>query len=76
MTSSQGKELAEELTEDPTKAIPLLRLLNAFKESRGDPLGEAMIDEVMLSVYTKIEHCRESMADFLSDEPSPIQRAA
>lgn len=78
MTSSQGVGLADNLTEDPTKAISLLRLLDAFYKSRGDPLSEAMMDDVMLHVYTKVEHCRESMAKLLSEEedPNPIPRAA
>lgn len=77
MTSSQGKKLAALIMADPTTAIPLLKLLNAFKESRGDPLGEVMMEEVMLHVYTKIDHCREAMCEFLTDDESnPIPRAA
>lgn len=81
MTSSQGVELADDILEDPTKAIPLLRLLNMYKTSRGDPLREEELDEVMLHVYAKIEHCRASMAKFLSEEesdeePNPIPKAA
>lgn len=79
MTSSQGKQLAALIMADPTTAIPLLKLLNAFKESRGDPLGEVMMEEVMLHVFTKVERCRDAMCEFLTeddDESNPIPRAA
>ena len=83
MTSSQGLELATLILEDPTKATPLLRLLKAFEVSRGDPLGETMMHDVMLHVYTHSDHCRQSMEDFLSedkpnpdDKPNPVPRAA
>lgn len=77
MTSSQGVELATQILEDPTKATPLLRLLNAFNASRGDPLVDAMTKDVMLFVYSKLEHCEDSMMSFLSeDEPNPVQQAA
>ena len=80
MTSSQGMELATLILEDPTKAIPLLQILDAFKKSHGDPLGETFIDDVMHHVYTRTGHCHESMMEFLSDkpkgEPNPVPRAA
>lgn len=79
MASSQGVELADSILEDPTKAIPLLRLLHLFNTSRGDPLRAVEADEIMLHVYTRIEHCREAMVGFLSegeDESNPIPKAA
>lgn len=76
MTSSQGMELAALILEDPTRAIPLLRLLNGFNVARGDPLGEEVIGDVMLFVYSKVEHCRQSMNDYLADEPKPVAEAA
>jgi len=77
MASSLEVELANDITEDPTKASPLLRLLYSFYTSRGDPLGEAMMKEVMLGVYTKVDHCEDSMVSFLNqDESSRIRPAA
>lgn len=76
MTSSHAVELASQITQDPTAAVPLLRLLHAFAASRGDPLAEAMTRDVMLHVYTRIEHCENSMLEFLSEESNPAQIAA
>jgi hypothetical protein len=73
MTPNHAPEvdLALEVIEnDLTKAVPLLRLLTRFAESRGDPLGEAMITEVLLSVYLKTEHCENSMRALLSEATS------
>lgn len=76
MTSAHALKLKSEILEnDPTKAAPLLLLLHAFANSRGDPLAEAMTWDVMLDVYRELEHCRESMESFISqrkNDQSPL----
>lgn len=66
MTSTHAKKLADEILEDPTKAGPLIRLLYAFKESRNDPMGEVMMQEVLGHCYTYTEHCQEGLKRFVS----------
>lgn len=67
MTSAEALELAHQVIEDnPEKAGPLVKLLYAFRESRGDPLGEVMMNEVIGTLYTKTEHCESSIKKFIS----------
>ena len=68
MTSAQALLLAQELIEnDRTKAGPLIKLLAAFRSSRGDPLGEAMMSSVLKTLYVETEHCEAALADFVAD---------
>lgn len=77
MTSTRALELTTQILADPTVAIPLLLLLNAFANSKGDPLSEAMTRDVMLHVWTKTSSCEEGMVRFLSEqEANPEQLAA
>lgn len=77
MTSIRALELTTQILEDPNKAVPLLQLLHAVANARGDPLGEAMVHDLLLHVWTKVPTCEEAMIDFLSEqELTPTQRAA
>jgi hypothetical protein len=67
MNSTHGIELAAAVIEnDPTKAEPLLKLLHAFATARGDPLNEAMTQDVMMFLYSKTEHCEQGLTEFIS----------
>ena len=77
MTSVHALETTTLILADTTIAEPLLRLLYAFANAKGDPRAEAMTHDVMLYVWTKIEKCEEGMILFLqSGEASPTQLAA
>lgn len=68
MAPTHEIELAQQIIQnDPDKAAPLLKLLDAFQNSRGDPLAEAMTRDVMLFLYSKTEHCEEAMRGFIAE---------
>lgn len=68
MTSTRGVELAEQVLENQMeKAEPLVKLLYAFKNARGDPEAEVMMDKVIQFCYNKTEHCYEGIDKFASD---------
>lgn len=67
MTSTQGNDLASQIIRnDPSKAEPLLRLLYAFREAKGDPISEAMTQDVLKYLYTFTDDCDEAMLRFIS----------
>lgn len=77
MTSDRALELTTLILQDTTSADPLLQLLYAFANAKGDPLSEAMTHDVMMHVWTKIERCEEAMIRFLQEQKAtPSQRAA
>lgn len=79
MSSSRPIELTAQILEDPSKAVPLLRLLHFVTNAKGDPLSEAEVQDVMLRVWTKVPRCEESMISFLTEQeeqPSPTQKVA
>lgn len=77
MTSDRAFELTTQILEDPSKAVPLLHLVYAAAHSRGDPLAEAMVHDVLMLIWTKVPICEEAMIHFLSEQEStPTQRAA
>lgn len=81
MTSAHALQLAEEIKERDRSVIePLIKLLYAFRASRGDPLGEAMMRSVLKSLYMETDHCEDvGLAGFvgeLSDDPKANSMAA
>lgn len=68
MTSTQQTvQLAGGIAKnDPAALAPLIRLLYIFRESSGTPEGEILMDEVINSLYTGTDHCRESIKAFVS----------
>lgn len=70
MTSTHAPliDLAQDVIQnDITKAAPLLQLLGKFGSARGDPMEEADRRDVMLWLYSKTEHCEDSMRQFISE---------
>lgn len=68
MDSTHALELARAIIQnDLDAAIPLLKLLYAFTELN-DTLTEAAARDVLLFVYTKTDHCEDSMKEFISPE--------
>lgn len=69
MTSTRGVELAEEIIQDDLKkAGPMVILLHAFKNGRGDPEAEAMMDDVIQFCFSRTEFCGKAIEDFVSDD--------
>lgn len=69
MTSAEGIDLATLIIENDTrKAGPLVKLLVAFKTSRGDPLAEVMMDDVLAILYTKTEHYETALEEFVAEQ--------
>jgi hypothetical protein len=68
MNSSHALELTRQIIQNDLEAAePLLKLLDAFigAEKTRD---EAMTRDVMLFLYTKTDHCEESMRKFISQD--------
>lgn len=77
MTSSTALHLAEHIIRnDMTVAGPLLTLLYVFRSSRGDPLGEAMMTDVLKSLYSKTDHCEISIAAFVAESEKNLESIA
>lgn len=58
MTSAHALDLALQIIEnDPQKAGPLVKLLYAFKSGHSDPLGQAMMREVLNRLFAVTDHC-------------------
>ena len=58
------------LQNDISKAVSLLKIVNKCGNSRGDPLEEADRRDFMLWLYSKTEHCEDSMQQLISKEDS------
>lgn len=69
MTLSHALQLAEQIVaNDKTALEPVIKLLYAFRASRGDPLGESMMRTVLKRLYSETDHCEEfGLADFVGD---------
>lgn len=69
MTLTQALELANKIIENDRGAVePLIRLLYAFRVSRGDPKGEAMMRTVLKTLYLETDHCEDvGLAGFVGD---------
>lgn len=75
MTSNHALELAQLITRNSIEVSgPLLFLLDAFLRARGDPLAEAMTQDVMKFLYAQTEHCDESMQGFISQQEADQHR--
>lgn len=67
MTSAHALTLANKVTKnDPAAIQPLIQLLCAFRDSAGDPEGEAMMDDVIKSQYLKTDHCDKALREYVS----------
>lgn len=70
MTLTQALHYAEQITQNDKAALePLIKLLFAFRASRGDPGGEAMMRAVLMRLYAQTDHCEDfGLAAFVSDD--------
>lgn len=82
MTSTQALRYADQIIERNREALrPVILLLYGFKNSRGDPLGEAMMRAVLKRFYTETDHCEDfGLAHFVregleEDELLPTENA-
>ena len=68
MTSAHALELAHQIYKNDPEAIrPLIALLYGCFESRGDPLGETMMKELLGGLYVQTEHCLDTgIKDYVS----------
>lgn len=67
MTSGRAIELAERIIQNDIEAAgPMVYLLKAFKDSRGDPAAEIMMDDVIHFLYAKTIHCDEAIEVFVA----------
>lgn len=78
MTSAQALVLTSKIIENDTElAGPLLVLVEACLNARGDPMGEVMARDVKRFLYAKTDHSDAGMAKFISEaEANLIQIAA
>ena len=78
MTSTQGVAVASSIINpDPViKAGPLLVLLDAFLNARGDPLAEVMVRDVKRFLYSQTEHSDEAMVGFISEAAKDLSHLA
>lgn len=68
MTLTHALQLAEQIANDKAALEPVIKLLYAFRVSRGDPLGEAMMRTVLKRLYAETDHCEEvGLAGFVGD---------
>jgi hypothetical protein len=68
MTSAQALSLASTvLKNNSEKAAPLLLLLNALLDARGDPLEESIVLDVKRYIYSRTEHSEQGMELFISE---------
>lgn len=69
MTSAHALQLAAQIIENDRGAVePLIKLLYAFRASRGDPLGEAMMRGVLKTLYVETDHCEDvGLAGFVGE---------
>lgn len=68
MTSSQALLLTSKIIENDSEiAAPLLILIDAVLNARGDPMGEVMAADVKRFLYCRTEHSDESMARFIAE---------
>lgn len=67
MTSTQALALTTQIIENDSEiAAPLLILVDAFLNARGDPMSEKMALDVKRYLYSKTEHSDDSMARFIA----------
>lgn len=67
MTSVHALELANTIVQnDPGTVGPLITLLYAFRSSRGDPLGEAMTQDVLRHLFTRVEEIDDAIEAYVS----------
>lgn len=78
MDSAHALKLTRDIIQnDPSRSRPLLILLDTIANSRGDPLTEAVARDVMLFLYSQLDHCEESMRGFIAqEEPDQVQLVA
>ena len=68
MTSTQALALTSKIIENDSEiAAPLLILVEAVLNARGDPMGEVMATDVKRFLYSRTEHSDEGMARFISE---------
>lgn len=69
MTSASLLELAHEITDnDPSKTGPLVKLLCAFKGSRGDPRTEALETGLIRSLFSETDESeRMGLLDYVRE---------
>lgn len=58
MTSDHALQLVDTIIQNDLGLVaPLLTLLYTFRGSRGDPLGEAMMSDVLRALFAKSDQC-------------------
>lgn len=68
MTSTHALELAHQIIEnDPQKTAPLVKLLYAFKVWHADPLGQAMMREVLNGLFAETDYCDVAIERFATE---------
>lgn len=69
MDSAHALKLTRDVIQnDPSRSGPLLILLGTIANARGDPLDEAVARDVMLYLYSQLDHCEESMRCFIAQQ--------
>jgi hypothetical protein len=68
MTSTQGNQLVEKIIQNDHDLVdPLLTLLYVFRDSRGDPLGEAMMQDVIRSLAAKSDRLEQCVKEVVAE---------
>jgi len=68
MTSAHALQLIEIIIQNDLGLVaPLLTLLYAFRGSRGDPLSEAMMSDVIRALFAKSERCEPCIKELVDE---------
>lgn len=70
MTTSEALELTSRIIRDDEALVePLMKLLAGIYDARGDPNTQAAIRrEVLCSLYSRTDDCKQHLQHFLGDE--------
>ena len=74
MTSAHALQLVETIIQNDLNLVsPLLTLLHTFRGSRGDPLGEAMMSDVVRALFAKSDRCELCMQELVNEQIAQLE---